>query len=109
MSAASRNEQVVVEAARGSLFESLLGGLLCQPVGRGEIAQAAQGPARFDAVDDIDEVNLRVDAENDAVVDEGKCGSESLAAAHGPGEQEVAACDGKVKWTPEIGPEAKVV
>src|SRR5512133_2482015 len=77
-------------AGGGSLFGALLGGMLGSPVRRSELAETPQGPAGFDLGDDVDQVGVRIDAEEPAIVDQCECVGQSLAAEDGSGEEEIA-------------------
>ena len=91
---------VVVERqppAQLSLFQALLTGLVGGGPGPGdELGEPSHGPARLELADDVEQVEVGVDAEQGAVVDEGVGGGESLAAAGGACEEVVAAADGEV-------------
>jgi len=90
MSATDRGQQQERQDPAGfNLLGSMLSGLLGEPTRRGELTEAFQRPAGLDSIDDVDKVGVGVDAEDDAIIHEGECSGEPLAAADGPGEEKV--------------------
>ncbi len=87
--------QPAATAKPPSLLGALLGGMLGGPAVRNELGEALHGPTRFDLADDVDEVAVRLDAEREAIVDEGEGDGQTLATARGAREQEVPSCDGE--------------
>ena len=77
------------------LLGALLGGMLSGPAVGDELGEAFHRPAGFDLADDVDEVAVGLDAEREAIVDEGEGDGEALAAARGASEEEVPSCDGE--------------
>ena len=76
---------------RASLFGALLSGLVRSPAGGGELGHARQGVTPLKLVDGVLQVAPGIDAENEAVVDQGVGRSEAFTAAHGAGEEKVSA------------------
>ena len=74
-----------------SLFGALLSGLVRSPAGGGELGHSRQGVAALKLVDGVLEVAPGIDAEDEAVVDQGVGCREAFTAAHGAGEEEIAA------------------
>ena len=63
--------------AQLSLFQALLTGLVGGGPSPGdELGEPSHGPARLELPDDVEEVEVRVSAEQGAVVDQGVAGSE---------------------------------
>src|SRR5688572_4708896 len=83
-----------VAEPRGGLLGALLSGMLEGPARGHQLGETAQRPARFELADDVEQVNVRVDAENEAAIDEGEDGRKPLTAASGAGEEEVPAGHG---------------
>ena len=78
---------------RASLFGALLSGLVRSPAGGGELGHARQGVAALQFVDGVLEVASGIDAEDEAVVDQGVGDSEAFTSAHGSREEKIAATD----------------
>ena len=76
---------------RASLFGALLSGLVRGPACGGELGHARQGVAALKLVDGVLQVAPGIDAENEAVVDQRVGRSEAFTAAHGAGEEKIAA------------------
>jgi hypothetical protein len=76
---------------RTSLHGALLSGLVGSPAGGGELGHARQGVAALKLVDGVLQVAPGIDAENEAVVDQRVGRSEAFTAAHGAGEDKIAA------------------
>jgi len=76
---------------RASLFGALLSGLVRSPAGGGELGHARQGVAALQFVDGVLEVASGIDAEDEAVVDQGVGRSEAFTATHGACEVKIAA------------------
>src|SRR5215831_13016840 len=81
-------------STRSTLF-AVLAGVLERPASRGELGESCERPASLELHEDILDVQLRIKPEQEAVIDECVCHSQSLAAAHGAGEKKVAATYGK--------------
>src|SRR5450759_825264 len=81
---------------RASLLGTLLSGLVRSPAGGGELGHARQGVAALKLVDGVLEVAPGIDAEDEAVVDQGVGHRETFTAAHGAGEEKVSAPDSVV-------------
>src|SRR5688572_19480751 len=92
--ATTRAANACEAAASGGLLGTLLSSMLERPACGHQLGEAAQGPARFQLTDDVEQVNVRVDAENKAAIDKGEDGREPLASASGAGEEEVPAGHG---------------
>src|SRR5512133_137824 len=75
------------EGQRG-LLGGLLSGLLERPAVGSELGQPAQGPPAFELLDHVDQIDVGVNAEQQAGVHEREGGSETLAAPNRAGEQE---------------------
>ena len=76
---------------RGSLFGALLSGLVRGPACGGELGHARQGVAALKLVDGVLQVAPGIDAEDEAVVDQGVGHREAFTATHGAGEEKIAA------------------
>ena len=80
---------------RTSLFGALLSGLVRSPACGGELGHTGQGVAALKLVDGVLEVAPGIDAEDEAVVDQGVGHRQAFTAAHGAGEERVSALDGR--------------
>src|SRR5690606_34672839 len=69
--------------------------MLDRPTGGHQLGEAAQRPARLELADGVEQVDVGVDAEDEAAIDQGEDGRQPLASAGGAGEEEIAAGYGK--------------
>ena len=76
---------------RTSLLGALLSGVVRSPAGGGELGHARQGVTALQLVDGVLEVASGIDAEDEAVVDQGVGHSEAFTATHGACEVKIAA------------------
>src|SRR5690606_7693417 len=84
-----------VATANGGLLGMLLRGMPDRPTGGQQLGEAAQRPARLELADGGEQVDVGVDAEDEAAIDQGEDGRQPLASAGGAGEEEIAAGYGK--------------
>jgi len=88
------------DGPRTSLLGALLSGLVRSPACGGELGHAREGVAALELVDGVLEVAPGIDAEDEAVVDQGVSHGEAFTTAHGAGEEEISAADGVVVNSP---------
>jgi len=81
--------------SRPSALFAVLSAMIEGPPRGREFAEPRQGPACLDLDEDVLDIVLRIDAQQQAVVDEGVRDRETFAAAHGTGEEKVSAADGE--------------
>ncbi len=81
--------------ALGGLGFLLLGEMLGHPSMGGELGEASHGPSGGELGEDVLEVGLGIQAEEDAIVDEGIGDGEALSSAPRAGEEKAASPDGK--------------
>src|SRR5450759_431731 len=81
---------------RTSLLGALLSGLVRSPACGGELGHARQGVTALKLVDGVLQVAPGIDAEDQAVIDQGVSHREAFTAAHGAGEEKVPAPDSVV-------------
>ena len=72
------------------MFGALLSGLVVGPARGGELGHARQGVATLQLVDGVLQVAPGIDAEDEAVVDQGVGHSEAFTATDGAGEEKVS-------------------
>jgi len=72
------------------LLGALLSGLVRSPACGGELGHARQGVAALKLVDGVLQVAPGVDAEDEAVVDQGVGHSEAFTATHGACEEKIS-------------------
>ena len=88
------------EERSSSLFDSLLGGLLGEPVCGSQLGQAGHRPSALNPLDDIDQVFVGFNPQNEAIVDKGVVNGEPFAATHGAGEEKGASAQGVISNSP---------
>jgi len=76
---------------RTSLFGALLSGLVRSPACGGELGHTGQGVAALKLVDGVLEVAPGIDAEDEAVVDQGVGHREAFTATHGACKEKISA------------------
>ena len=74
-----------------SLFSALLSGLVRGPACGGELGHARQGVTALKLVDGVLEVAPGIDAEDEAVVDQGVGHREAFTATHGACKEKISA------------------
>ena len=90
LSRSGRGVSAPVPVAR-RLSASVLSGLVRGPAGGYQLGHARQGEASLEPVDGVLQIPARIDAQNEAVVDEGVSDGEALTPTVRASEKEVAA------------------